>query len=189
MSRVWITGYRNYEIGVFNQNDKKAQVIKRTLKNEMINLIEDGCDWFITGGQLGTEQWVIEIAHDLKKIYPNQFQLAVMTPFKDFGGNWNEANRMRLQQLMTAADFSSSISQEEYKSPQQLKNYQRFMLDHTDRALFLYDSENEGKTKFDYHAAINYQEHHHYPIQLIELDDLQDTAEEMSEELKSNHDI
>lgn len=189
MSRVWITGYRNYEIGVFNQNDQKAQVIKRTLKNELISLIEAGCDWIITGGQLGTEQWVIEIANDLKETYPNQFQLAIITPFKAFGENWNEANRMRLQYLITKADFFASTSHDEYKSPQQLKNYQNFMLSHTDRALFLYDSENEGKTIFDYNAALHYQESQNYPIQLIEMDDLQSTAEEMSEELKSNHDI
>ncbi|WP_429970916.1 DUF1273 domain-containing protein [Fructilactobacillus sp. Tb1] len=187
MSRVWITGYRTYEIGIFNQDDKKLKVIKRSLKETMINLIENGCDWIITGAQLGTEQWVIEIAHELKKDY--QFQLAVILPFEGFGKNWNENNQMIVHQLIQSADFSAYVSQKEYESPQQLKNYQQFMLTHTDKALFLYDTENEGKTIFDYNAAHKYQNNHVYPIQQIELDDLQDTANEMAEESKSDYDI
>lgn len=189
MTRTWITGYRNYEIGVFNNNDTKLKVIKRALKNEITNLIENGCDWLITGGQLGTEQWVIEIVHELKKESPDQFQLAVIVPFRNFGKNWNETNYGRYQQLISSADFFASTSQRDYESPQQLKNYQYFMLTHTDKALFLYDTENEGKPVFDYKAALKYQNKNNYPIQLIEMDDLQDVAAEMAEENKSNHDI
>ncbi|USS85325.1 DUF1273 domain-containing protein [Fructilactobacillus myrtifloralis] len=182
MSRQWITGYRSYELGAFDEQSPKVQIIKRALREQMVNLIENGCDWIITGAQLGTEQWAVEIAADLKTTFPGQFQIAVMLPFAEFGSQWNENNQMRLQHVLALADFSTTVSRSEYHSPQQLKNYQRFMLTHTDGALLLYDSENEGKTHYDLGAIHQFQSDHPYVCQLIEFDDLQEVADQYEAE-------
>ena len=63
MQRIWVTGYRNYELGTFGDKDPKITVIKYAIKNYLRQLLEDGqLDWVITGGQLGVEQWTVETA-------------------------------------------------------------------------------------------------------------------------------
>lgn len=184
MSRLWLTGYRSYELGVFGEQDPKLLVIKDTLKKLLIERIENGTDWLITGGQLGVEQWSVEVATQLKAQYP-ELQVAMMTPFAEFGQNWNEANRGRYAQLASQVDFHQAVSRQPYQSPQQLRNYQEFMLTHTDEAVLVYDLEVEGKPQYDYQAIERYQERHAYPVTLIDMDWLQESANEYQENLKN----
>lgn len=67
MSRLWVTGYRSYELGIFKDDDPKRKVIDSVLKSEISQAIVDGMDWLISGGQLGIEQWSLEMALNLKK--------------------------------------------------------------------------------------------------------------------------
>ncbi len=53
MSRLWVTGYRSYELGIFKDDDPKRKVLDTVLKNELVQAIVDGTDWIISGGQLG----------------------------------------------------------------------------------------------------------------------------------------
>ncbi|GKT02669.1 DUF1273 domain-containing protein [Furfurilactobacillus sp. WILCCON 0119] len=180
MSRLWVSGYRSYELGVFGTKDPKLAVIQFALKQALINQIENGVDWIITGGQLGVEQWVVTVANELKTDYP-QLKVAVMLPFAEFGGNWNEANQAQLSALLETADFTASVSDQPYQSPQQLKNYQAFMLSHTDAALLVYDEEHEGKPSYDYLAIKAFSEDHPYTVTLIDFDWLQESANEYQE--------
>ena len=147
--RLWVTGYRSYELGIFNDNDPKAAVIKYCLENNLNSLLEKGLEWVITGGQLGTEQWALEVA---EKIAMTNFELktSLMYPFSEFGNNWKEDKKIKLKELEENCDFSAKVSSRPYESPQQLRNYQRFMLEHTEGCLLLYDKENEGKLWFTF---------------------------------------
>lgn len=180
MSRLWVSGYRSYELGVFGNQDPKLTILKYALKEALQNQIENGVDWIITGGQLGVEQWVIDVASDLKKSYP-QIQVAMMLPFAEFGGNWNENNQALLTTLKTQVDFSATVSEHAYQSPQQLKNYQAFMLSHTDAALLVYDLEHEGKPTYDYLAIKAFMDDHPYGLTLMDFDWLQESANEYEE--------
>ena len=104
MSRIWVTGYRSYELGVFKDNDPKVQVIKYALKKRLIEQLEQGMDWVITGGQPGIELWTVDLVSELKVDYPN-LRLAVFVPFEGFGKNWKEANQGKLNKAKTSADF------------------------------------------------------------------------------------
>ncbi|MYV05072.1 DUF1273 domain-containing protein [Furfurilactobacillus milii] len=180
MSRLWVTGYRSYELGVFGSKDPKLTVLKYALRQTLTNQIENGVDWIITGGQLGVEQWTIEVANDLKADYP-QLKVAMMLPFAEFGQNWNENNQAQLATLRERVDFSDSVSKQSYQSPQQLKNYQAFMLSHTDAALLVYDVEHEGKPTYDYLAIKAFNDQHPYEMTLIDFDWLQESADEYQE--------
>ncbi|WP_125583551.1 DUF1273 domain-containing protein [Levilactobacillus cerevisiae] len=184
MSRLWVTGYRSYELGVFGNEDPKLLVIKDTLKKMLIGKIENGMDWLITGGQLGVEQWAAEVGLTLKPDYP-ELKIAVMTPFAEFGSNWNENNRGQYAQLASRVDFHQSVSEQPYHGPQQLRNYQEFMLTHTDEAAMVYDLEVEGKPKYDYRAIKQFAEQHAYPLTLIDMDWLQESANEYQENLNN----
>ncbi|GLB46846.1 UPF0398 protein [Philodulcilactobacillus myokoensis] len=184
MKRLWITGYRSYELGIFNDKDPKLKVINQVIKQNLIQAIESGVDWIITGPQLGIEQLSVQQAVKLKQKYPNEFKVAVMSPFKNVQKRWNQNNKLKLSKIIQNADFADSVSHKEYNSPSQLINYQRFMLSHTDEAIMIYDPDHEGKSKYDYHRIKTYSEQRDYPFKIIDFDDLQEAANEYEENLK-----
>ncbi|MER2293946.1 MAG: DUF1273 domain-containing protein [Desemzia incerta] len=176
MTNLYISGYRTYELGVFTGKDPKIDVIKKALKNEISQFIESGVDWILTSGQLGVEQWAVEVVDELKKDYPEVKQ-AIVFPFLEFGSNWKEESKTKLMELQQMADYTESTSHQPYKDPSQLKNHQQFMLDHMDAALLVYDPEHEGKTSFVYQAIQKKQEKTPYECRLIDFDQLQNTIE------------
>lgn len=178
--RLWMTGYRAYELNVFGNQDPKLKVLKTSLKNTLVQFLDEGMNWLITGGQLGVEQWAIEVALTLKPLYP-EFKIAMMLPFTDFGSKWNEANQGQLAALRQQVDFSDAVSQAPYQRPAQLQGYTRFMTAHTDAAVIVYDPEFPGKPQWDYRAAEDMANRRDYPVTLITMDDLEDTAQEMAE--------
>jgi uncharacterized phage-like protein YoqJ len=180
MRRLWVTGYRSYELNVFKDDDPKVKVIKKVLTDNLRGMLEEDDDefWLLTGPQLGVERWAAESGLALKKDFP-QLKVAVMLPFADFAQKWNENNQNKLAAIREQADFSAEVSSHPYQSPRQLRAYQRFMLDHTERLLLLYDPDYEGKPRYDYQAA---QRQPDYPITLVDFDDLQKAAVEWSEE-------
>lgn len=180
--RLWVTGYRSYELGVFTNQDPKVKVIKDLLKKHFEQKFNDGLEWIITGGQLGIDQWAVEAALELKEEYP-ELKVSLMFPFDEFGNQWNEQNQLMLSELKTKVDFYASISEKPYQSPVQLKNFQKFMLEHTDEATLIYDPEYPGKPQYDFQAIKRYGENHDYPITMFEMDDLQDAADEFQENL------
>lgn len=175
MSRLWVTGYRSYEIGTFGNEDPKIEILKYALEQELRVLIEQGVDWILTGGQMGTEQWTIEVAYNLKNDYPD-LKIALLYPFKGFGDQWQQSSKDKLRLTKKLVDFSDTVSKLPYKNPQQLKNYQIFMLSHTDSALLLYDTEFKGKVYYDYQAILAKQGKSPYPSYLVDMDKLQDYA-------------
>lgn len=182
MRRLWITGYRSYELNVFKDDDPKVVVIKDVIKRELKNYLEESDEefWLITGPQLGVEQWSAEEALKLKQDYP-QLKVSIMLPFTEFGQQWNESNQTKLANLQSAVDFSASVSDHPYQSPQQLRTFQHFMLTHTDEALLIYDPDHEGKGKYDYQAIQKFQANHDYSYRLIDFDELQEAAIEWQE--------
>lgn len=183
MERLWVTGYRSFELNTFNDKDPKITVIKYVLKNYLIEKLENAeLDWVITGANLGVEQWTAEVAMELRKEYNLRF--SVMIPYVNFAERWNENNQAKFLNIKEKADFFASTSNSPYTSPQQLRNYQNFMLQHTDRALMIYDPEHPGKPKYDYQLIKNQQKIKDYPLDLIDFYDLEDAAQEYQE----NHD-
>ncbi|MCH5461438.1 DUF1273 domain-containing protein [Lactobacillus sp. LC28-10] len=180
MQRVWITGYRAYELGVFSEKEPKFLVLQYALKKLITQAIDDGTTWVITGGQMGIEQWAAQVGIDLKKDYP-ELQVAMMTPFTHFGSQWKPDNQAKLATLLSQVDFQASVSTHDYTSPQQLRNYQEFMLSHTDGAILVYDVDNEGKSRYDYNAIVKWQDKHDYPLQMIDFDQLQEFSYEFAE--------
>ena len=62
MRRLWVTGYRSYELNVFKDDDPKVQVIKKVLTDYLKNYLEEDPEecWLISGPQMGVERWALE---------------------------------------------------------------------------------------------------------------------------------
>ncbi|MDV7800011.1 DUF1273 domain-containing protein [Enterococcus hirae] len=173
---MYISGYRSFELGVFKENDPKITVIKKVLKKEIQQLVEEGLEWVLTSGNLGIETWVTEVVAELKQEYP-ELKLGIIYPFKEFGNNWNENNQEKLRMTEQLADYVEAVSHQAYQSPSQLRNHTRFLLDHTDGCLLIYDPEFPGKTQYFLKEAQTYQQDQSYEIRLVSMDDLQNFSE------------
>ena len=178
--RLWVSGYRSYELGIFKNDDQKIDVLKYCLHKTFERYLDNGLEWIISGGQLGIEQWALEEATLFTKDYP-EVKTALMYPYTQFSKNWKEDKQIKLEQIERQVDFCASVSQAPYTSPSQLRNYQRFMLMHTDMAVFIYDKEHPGKTKYDLTAIENFQKNNDYELELIDMYQLQDEAEQYFE--------
>ena len=173
---IYFSGYRSFELGVFKENDPKVAVIKKVLKREIQQLAEEGLEWIIVSGNLGVELWATEIVAELKLDYP-ELHLGIIYPFMAFGSNWNENNQEKKRLAEQLSDYVEAVSHQPYQSPNQLRNHPRFLLEHTDGCLLIYDEEFPGKTQYFLRDAEKYQEEHPYEIRLISMDDLQNFSE------------
>ena len=181
LKRLWLSGYRAWELSIRGEADPKLEVVKYLLKTQLTRLAADGLEWVITGGELGSEQWGAEVAITLKADFP-QLQVAVMLPFEDFGQQWNETNQAQLHALQQRVDFTATTSKAPYTNPSQLTGYTRFMATHTDGALFLYDSDYPGKAQYAYAAALAEGARRDYPLLTLGVDDLEEAGRELAED-------
>ncbi len=166
-------------MGIFKDDDLKVKVIKNYFKNRIINYIENGVEWILTGANLGTEMIIGEVVEELKQ-ENYQIELAVIIPYQNFEGNWNDSNKQKLNIFLRKADYFSYLSDLSYTNYVQLINWQSFMLKHTDGVLMFYDLENVGKPKYDYKAVIKYIEKNpDYSLELVDFDSMQDFANSM----------
>jgi uncharacterized phage-like protein YoqJ len=178
-----VSGYKPFEIGVFKNNDPAVSYIKLALKNALTALVEEGLEWVIISGQLGTELWAAETVFDLQLEGYNELQLAVITPFLNQEENWNDANKEIYEFVLSQADFVDSVTRKPYEKPWQFRLKNQFFVNKSDTLLLFYDSEKEGSPKYLYEAAKNQQEKADYEIRLISFEDLQVLVEE--EQLKN----
>lgn len=176
MKRIYLSGYRSFELGIFKESDAKIEIIKKVLKERLVSYLEEGLEWVMLSGNLGVEQWAGEVLKELKKVYP-EFRIALLLPFEEFGNNWNEKNQTALFELKQQVDYVNTVSHQPYNTPQQLKNHTQFLLSHTDGSLLLYDEEHPGKTDYYYKDARKYQETHDYQLELITMYDLQNSVD------------
>lgn len=188
MHRIWVSGYRAYELEVFNDDDPKVTVIKSVIKEQLQARLNQSTDtfWLITGPQSGIERWTLQVGLKLQSDY-EQLKIGLMSPYLNVEKRWKPENQAQLAQLRSLVDYSASVSNHDYQSASQLREYQRFMLNHTDEMLLIYDPEMENnpekksKPFWDYRAAKRYAEDQDYPIMVIDFDQLQEAAEEIAE--------
>lgn len=174
---LYVTGYKSFEIGVFQDNDPKITVIKKVLKREISDYLNAGLEWVLVSGNLGTEIWSAEVVAELKNDYPD-LKLGIIYPFKEFGSNWNEKNQANLTKIEGLADYVNSVSHQPYQSPAQLKMHTKFLLEHSGASLLVYDKEYSGKTEYFLKDAELFSEKFPYEIRLITMDDLQNSMQE-----------
>ncbi|WP_445506023.1 DUF1273 domain-containing protein [Niallia sp. 03190] len=174
-----ISGYKPYEIGIFNKQDEAVFYIKEAIRKNIEMMVEEGLEWILISGQIGTELWAAEVAYELQtEKYPN-LKVGVFTPFLDQELRWKEANKEWYEEVLMQADYIDSVSKKPYENPSQLKANNIFLLQKSDVLLLFYDEEKEGSSKYLYHLAKQYNEKKDYEIRMITFSDLQSIVEEM----------
>lgn len=172
MKVISITGYKPFELGIFSNNEPAIDYIKKAIKKELIQLLDNGLEWVIISGQLGVELWAAEVVYELQEDYPN-LKLAILTPFLNHHEGWNEKNREYYEMILSQADFVDSISKQPYIGPQQFRNKNRIFLHKSQGILIIYDEQNEGSPKYILEEAKRYKEHNKYEIRTIDFFEIQ----------------
>lgn len=158
---------------MFSKTDKKLFYIKEFIKQRIRQYADQGLEWIIITGQLGIELWAGLAVLELEDELPD-LKLGVLIPFKGFGENWNDENKALYQKVLDIADFVTFTSHDEYKHGGQLSGNAHFIMDNTDGLFIVYDPEKEGKPKFLYDQARQYEDTDGYTIDLADFNELQE---------------
>ncbi len=176
MKSIYVSGYRSFELNIFDQKDEKLFYLKEFLKDRLITYIENGVEWFIINGQLGIELWTGEVVIELQEEYPD-VHLAVLLPYTGYGEKWNEGNKGLLERVILQADYVNYTSNKAYESPKQLNNNQIFSIRNTDGAFLIYDRINEaaadGSPKYIYRLIEKYQENTPYELNVVSFEEIE----------------
>ena len=127
------------------------------------------------------EYWATDVARDLKAQYPN-LKYSVITPFLEQEKNWNDQKKAQYFEMISSADFTTSVTKRPYEAPWQFIEKDKFIINNTDGALLVYDEDNEASPKYVLRLIEKYQENHDYELYKINAYDLQVIAEEMQRE-------
>lgn len=185
MKRIVVTGYKQHELGIFNDQHPGIPIIKKALKSQLIALISEGLEWMIVSGQLGVELWATEVIIELQEDYPH-LKYAVITPFTEQSKNWNEQNQEKYDTMIRRADYHVSLTSKPYEAPWQFTEKDKFLIRNSDGMILVYDPENDGSPKFIKKLVEKYMETTDYQLYTITADDLNVIAED--ERLKEWYD-
>ncbi|MBZ5479043.1 DUF1273 domain-containing protein [Bacillus sp. T_4] len=177
MKVLTVTGYKPFELGVFNEKHQGITYIKKALYKKLQELVEDGLEWVLISGQLGVEIWAAEVVFDLQLDYP-ELQLAVLTPFLEQEEKWNEVNKELYEFVLSQADYVDSITKKKYESPAQFRLKNQFLVEKSEGICLVYDEEHEGSPKYMLETAKKRAEREEYPIIMVTSHDLQDIVDE-----------
>ncbi|MFE8702183.1 DUF1273 domain-containing protein [Cytobacillus sp. FJAT-54145] len=173
-----VSGYKPFELGIFQQNHPSVTYIKMAIKKQLEALLDEGLEWVMISGQLGSELWAAEVVFELQEEGYDYLQLALITPFLNQEENWKEPNKEWYESIIMQADFVDSITKKPYESPAQFRLKNQFFIEKSDALVLLYDTEKEGSPKFLYETALQYQSKKEYEIRMITFYDLQVAVEE-----------
>lgn len=183
-----VSGYKNYELGIFKENHPGIEIIKIALKRQLRQLIEEGLEWIFISGNLGVELWCAEVVYELKIEFP-QLKLAVVTPFLNQEERWKEETQMYYKSIVSKADYVKSTSSKPYTAPWQFARRDEVVMNKCDGLLLVYDDEKDGSPKFLKYKALKYTENNSFELFFINSYDLQSIAEEkaLEEREKQNN--
>lgn len=177
LKRLIVTGYKQHELGIFDEKNPGIRFIKKALENRFRALLDEGLEWVIVSGQLGVETWAAEVVLDMKEEFP-QLKYAVLTPFLEQEKRWNETKQENYRMIIDQADFHRSLTSKPYEAPWQFIEKNKFFLRNSDGILILYDEETDGSPKFIKKEAERYAEKSDYQVLTITGDDLRVVTEE-----------
>ena len=67
MAAILVTGYKSFELGIFQDKDERISVIKKAIRHDLIRYFEEGIDWLIFMGNLGFEYWLYKLPRNCMK--------------------------------------------------------------------------------------------------------------------------
>ena len=124
---------------------QRCIALKKVLRNEIINLIEnEGVTHFISGMAIGVDMYAAEIVLGLKASYPG-ITLESAIPCEGQAAKWSEALRDRYFDIASKCDKETLI--QTHYSPDCMDKRNRYMVDHADVLIAVWDGSPSGTGK------------------------------------------
>ena len=131
------TGHRPQSLPwKYNESGEEFEKFKLTLKNKIINSIQEGYLHFISGMAMGLDLIAAEIILELKDNYPS-ISLECAIPCKNQTFRWSPSYRQRYKNVVNQADKISMISDTYYTSGCMEKR-NKYMVDNSNKIIALY---------------------------------------------------
>ena len=140
MKTCAFTGHRpqNLPFG-FNEEDERCIDLKKNLREQIINLIEnEGVTHFISGMAIGVDMYAAEIVLGLKASYPG-ITLESAIPCESQAAKWSEALRDRY--------FDKETLIQTHYSPDCMDKRNRYMVNQADVLIAVWDGSPSGTGK------------------------------------------
>lgn len=140
-----VTGHRPKGFP-WNYRDNECaqhQEYLKNLENAVRELIDEGFDYFISGGAIGVDQDFAEIVLTLKKHYPHLFlEIAVPCPDQDL--KWCESDKRRYKRIVNQADFVNIVSSA--YTPLCMQERNEYMADKCNLLFVIWNGQKRGGT-------------------------------------------
>lgn len=146
MKTCAFTGHRPQHLPFgMNEDDERCVKLKEELKEQIINLIEaENVTHFITGMALGVDLYAAEIVLDLKARYPS-ITLESAIPCETQAVKWSMAQRERYYDIAAQCDKETML--QSHYSPDCMDKRNRYMVDHADYIIAVWDGKPSGTGK------------------------------------------
>ena len=146
MKTYVFTGHRlQHLLFGMNEDDARCADLKETLKEQIINLIEaENVTHFITGMALGIDLYAAELVLDLKARYPS-ITLESAIPCETQAVKWSAAQRERYYDIAAQCDKETML--QSHYSPDCMDKRNRYMVDHADFIIAVWDGRPSGTGK------------------------------------------
>lgn len=141
------TGHRPQSVHFkFDETDKDCKELKKRLKKQIVNLIENnGVNHFVTGMALGVDTWCAEIVLEIKKKYPF-ITLECVLPCEIQAKYWSEKQRDRYFGIIEKCD-KETLLQSIYTEGCMLERNE-FMVESSDYVLAVWNGVKKGGTYY-----------------------------------------
>ena len=124
----------------------------RKLKKTILNAINDGYDYFISGMAIGIDMLCAEIVLELKKRHPN-IKLECAIPCLNQTAKWNDESKIRYDNILKQADKITYVSDCNYYNGCMAKR-NKYMIDNSDMLIAVFNG-SAGGTKQTIEMAKN----------------------------------
>lgn len=129
-----VTGHRNLP-------QKEINRVKAALRKEIEKAVADGFTRFMSGFAEGVDQYFAEIVLEMRKSNP-ALELVTVIPYQKQLDNLRE-KKQAYEMLEACADVV--VIREEYQ-PSVYSHRNRYMVEHSDRVIAVYDGREKGGT-------------------------------------------
>ncbi|MDD4415931.1 MAG: SLOG family protein [Proteiniphilum sp.] len=140
------TGHRpmKFSFGYDEEADKCIR-LKRILAEQISALISCGVSVFYSGMAQGVDQWGASIVLVMKQQYPN-VRLTAVLPYETQANKWSPEQRERYFDMLTQCDDVVTLNL--HYTSQCMLERNRYLVDHADYVLAVYDGGAKGGTAY-----------------------------------------
>lgn len=137
--KIAITGHRPGKLYGYSFSDPQYTILKEKFKSI---LKKYDATTAYTGMALGTDTVFANAVLDLKKEGLN-IRLVSVLPCANQDKKWSQKDQKRYQEILQAADEVVQLSEEEY-CPELMRIRNRWLVDHADMLIAVWDGSNSG---------------------------------------------